>query len=165
MPGSESNYYHNFINGITYENYIWKDRYNNLWLNYLNLQNENYRLQIQLQDCMNTVSDTTVNTETTTEKNINNDIVLHLQNKKKIIFCWENLKKSNPHQIFLVKIYSNWNICYFFQGFLGHVSSLYSYSNSISSNYINIVFLYYISVSYGNSEPTHYFFLQRKPAF
>ena len=100
MPGSESNYYHNFINGITYENYVWKDRYNNLWLNYINLQNEYYKLQNQLQECINATSDTTVNTETTTEKNINSDIVLHLQNKNNELL--KNLMNKSKENYFLL---------------------------------------------------------------
>ena len=100
MSDSESKYYNNFINGITYENYVWKDRYNNLWLNYINLQNEYFKLQYQLQECMNATSDTTVNTETTTEKNINNDMVLHLQNKNNELL--KNLMNKSKENYFLL---------------------------------------------------------------
>jgi hypothetical protein len=49
---------------------------------------------------MNKNPDTTVNTETTTEKNINHDIVLHLQNKNNELV--KNLMNKSKENYFLL---------------------------------------------------------------
>lgn len=95
MPEFDSKYLNNYMNGITYENAFWKSRYNNLWQQFIYLQNENYRLQNQLNECyelnnlayenhtnytdntINTTDNTTNNTKNTNQ----NEIISHLQKK------------------------------------------------------------------------------------
>lgn len=93
MPEFDSKYLNNYMNGITYENAFWKSRYNELWFRFLYLQNDNYRLQNQLNECydLNNLAyenhsnytdntmDTTNNTTNNTSKN--SEIISHLQNK------------------------------------------------------------------------------------
>jgi hypothetical protein len=97
MPDYDSKYLNTYLNGITYENAFWKSRYNNLWQQFLFLQNENYRLQNLLNECYelnnlnleNISNYTTDNTNNTTNnsitdntKNSNNiEIISHLQKK------------------------------------------------------------------------------------
>jgi hypothetical protein len=97
MPDYDSKYLNTYLNGITYENAFWKSKYNNLWQQFLFLQNENYRLQNLLNECYelnnlnleNISNYTTDNTNNTTNnsitdntKNSNNiEIISHLQKK------------------------------------------------------------------------------------
>lgn len=96
MPDYDSKYLNTYLNGITYENAFWKSKYNNLWQQFLFLQNENYRLQNLLNECyelnnlnLENISNYTDNTNNTTNnsitdntKNSNNiEIISHLQKK------------------------------------------------------------------------------------
>lgn len=96
MPEFDSKYLNNYMNGITYENAFWKSRYNNLWQQFIYLQNENYRLQNLLNECyelnnlavenhsnyMDNTINTTDNIISDNTKNSNNiEIISHLQKK------------------------------------------------------------------------------------
>ena len=88
MPDYDSKYLNNYLNGITYENAFWKSKYNNLWQQFLFLQNENYRLQNLLNECyelnnltLENISNYTTDNTNNTKNSNNNEIISHLQKK------------------------------------------------------------------------------------
>jgi len=75
----------NFLNSITYENYVWKTKYNELWQNFLTLTTENTRLTTLLNQyeaenqCM--LNSVESELENNASQGVRKNIVLHLQNK------------------------------------------------------------------------------------
>jgi len=75
----------NYLNSISYENYVWKTKYSELWQNFLALTTENTRLTTLLNQCelenqsmLNTVEG---ELENNASQGVRKNIVLHLQNK------------------------------------------------------------------------------------
>jgi hypothetical protein len=94
MNGGEcdNKYMNNYLNGLTFENFYWKKRYNDLWQQFVYLQNENYRINTLLNEYneLNNISNenqTTYSTNSTTDNSINKELpnnhnaITLLQNK------------------------------------------------------------------------------------
>jgi hypothetical protein len=50
-PNSTDNQLTSYLNNLSYENFVWKTKYNELWTNFLAVMEENKRLQAELNEC------------------------------------------------------------------------------------------------------------------